>query len=306
MKYENFELTMSDGNKNSVHQWTSDEKVDFVIVLSHGMAEHGLRYEELASFICENNGALVVEDHRGHGRTAQLNGTPLGWGGKNATFRRYAEDIHENIHYAKNRFPQSKIILAGHSYGSFLAQYVIENYGKEMDKAVLLGTAGPRNVSLFFGRIFGFIVKTICGERKFSKLLNNVAMGSYNDRCENARTGFEWISSDPMTVDLYNMDNLCGFPCSAGFMYNLFKGLINIHSNRNMKKINRDLPVLIMSGTDDPVGSYGKTVKKLAAIYCKNGMKDLHLKLYNGARHELVNEKCRYKVIDELISFCKN
>ncbi|WP_407399123.1 alpha/beta fold hydrolase [Treponema sp.] len=304
MKYENFQFKMSDGKCNVIHQWTSEVEPDFVVVLSHGMAEHALRYEELASFICENNGAVIIEDHRGHGKTAELNNLPLGNPG-NATFKRCAEDIHEEIIYAKEHFPGTKIILIGHSFGSFLAQYVIENYGREIDKAILLGTAGPRPLLISGARFLGFIIKLFFGRDHVSKLLHNLTFKPYNAIFKDAKTDSDWLSSDPLSVDIFKMDRMCGFICSTGFMYNLFALLNNIHKPRNLNKISRELPVKIMSGTDDPVGSCGKTISRLAAIYCGMGIKDVSLKLYNGARHELLNDRCRYDVINEIIAFCR-
>lgn len=304
MKYENFSLKMSDGNSNVIHMWTPELEPEFVVVLSHGMAEHALRYEELASFICENGGAIVIEDHRGHGKTAELNKMNLGVIG-NISYKRCAEDIHEEIVFAKNKFPGSKIILIGHSFGSFLAQYNIENYGKEIDKAILLGTAGSRPLTIAAAKVFGFIVSAFTGRSKNSSLLNKLTFGANNSKIKNPKTDSDWISSDPVSVDIYKMDRMCGFVCSSGFMLNLYRLLGNIHKKRNMKKIPKELPVKIMAGTDDPVGLYGKSVSKLASIYCRNGIRDLSLKLYSGARHELLNDKCRYDVINEIIAYCK-
>lgn len=304
MKYENFQLEMSDGKKNVIHQWTPEVEPDFVVVLSHGMAEHALRYEELASFVCENNGAIIIEDHRGHGKTAEINGLPLGDIGK-VNFRRCAEDIHEEIVYAKKQFPGAKVVLIGHSFGSFLAQYVIENYGRELDKAILLGTAGPRPFLISGGRILAAIVKLFFGRSHTSMLLHNLTFKPYNAKFKNARTDSDWLSSDTLSVDMFKMDKLCGFVCSTGFMYNMLTLINNIHKPRNLNKISRELPVKLLSGMDDPVGSCGKTVSRLASIYCALGMKDVSIKLYNGARHELLGDKCRYDVINEIISFCK-
>lgn len=306
MKYENFELEMSDGNKNFIHQWSCDDVVEFVVVFSHGMAEHGLRYEEFASYVCENNGVLIVEDHRGHGKTAALNGVPLGWICDKGGFFRCAEDIYEEILYAKKKYPGKKIILASHSFGSFVAQYVIENHGQEIDKAILMGTAGPRNALVRGGLLVAALVRAFKGSKYVSPLINELSFGSYNARYKNPRTEFDWISSDPSSVDLYMMDKMCGFDCSCGFMYDLLCGFLNIHSKAGLRKVPSDLPVFICCGKDDPVGSYGKTVKKLADAYRKNGVKDVTLKIYDGMRHELLNDRCRYEVIEELVKFMKD
>ncbi len=304
MKYENFQLKMSDGKSNVIHQWIPEVEPDFAVVLSHGMAEHALRYEELASFVCENNGAIIIEDHRGHGKTAEINGLPLGNPGK-VNFKRCGEDIHEEILYAKQQFPGAKIVLMGHSYGSFVAQYVIENYGRELDKAILLGTAGPRPFLVGGGKILAGLIKLFFGRDHTSMLLHNITFKPYNAKFKDAKTDSDWLSSDSLSVDIFKMDKMCGFVCSTGFMYNLVALLNYIHKPRNLKKISRELPIKIMCGAEDPVGSFGKTVSRLAAIYCRMGIKDVSIKIYNGIRHELLEDKCRYDAINEIISFCK-
>lgn len=312
MKTKNFEMTMSDGNKNFVYQWIPDGKVESVVVISHGMAEHALRYAEFAGFLCENNCAVICEDHRGHGKTAWLeSGKSEDWK-KNLGcfcsdgFVRSSEDVFEEISYAKNEFPGVPVILCGHSYGSFLSQRVIELHGHSFDKAILLGTAGPRRFLMFFASIFGMAIKAVLGPDKNSKILNTLAFGSYNNRIKNKRTENDWISSDPDAVDRYNADELCGFQCSCNFMCNLFLGFRKIHKTSQMKKIPVELPVLLLAGKDDPVGDYGKTVEKLYREYLKYGMKKVEFKLYDNARHELLNEFCRKDVMDKILKFIKS
>ena len=202
--------------------------------------------------------------------------------------------------------PGKKIILASHSFGSFVAQYVIENHGQEIDKAILMGTAGPRNALVRGGLLVAALVRAFKGSKYVSPLINELSFGSYNARYKNPRTEFDWISSDPSSVDLYMMDKMCGFGCSCGFMYDLLCGFLNIHSKAGLRKVPSDLPVFICCGKDDPVGSYGKTVKKLADAYRKNGVRDVTLKIYDGMRHELLNDRCRYEVIEELVKFMKD
>ena len=211
-----------------------------------------------------------------------------------------------SLSYAKKKYPGKKIILASHSFGSFVAQYVIENHGQEIDKAILMGTAGPRNALVRGGLLVAALVRAFKGSKYVSPLINELSFGSYNARYKNPRTEFDWISSDPSSVDLYMMDKMCGFGCSCGFMYDLLCGFLNIHSKAGLRKVPSDLPVFICCGKDDPVGSYGKTVKKLADAYRKNGVKDVTLKIYDGMRHELLNDRCRYEVIEELVKFMKD
>ena len=309
MNCEVKELAMSDGNVNFVYHWIPVE-TESVVVLIHGMAEHAARYARFAEFLAKNKIALIAEDHRGHGKTglkAQTDGTGMpGFLADKDGFNLVTEDIHEEILYAKKIFPGKKIFLLGHSFGSFIAQNVIEKYGDEIAKAVLCGTAGPRLLTVAFANFIGGIIKFFEGAKKQSRFMNFLTFGLSNSKIKNRRTDFDWLSRDKNEVDLYIKDELCGFDATNGFLCDIYSGLRQIHKKSNILKIPKDLPVFLVAGTADPVGSYGKTVKKLFDCYKKSGMKNVSMRLYEGARHELFNEINREEVMDDILHFLQS
>ena len=309
MKYTKETLVMSDSNKNVFYSWIP-EQVDLCVVLSHGMVEHALRYDALASRLSEHNIAFFAEDHRGHGQTAliaQSEGTGMrGFLAEKNGFMRVADDIHEEILEVKKRFPGKKIVLLGHSFGSFIAQAVIEFYGNDVDACILSGTAGPRPLTVGFARLLGSLVKLLGGKKTPSSLLNAAAFGSYNSRIKDRKTDFDWLTRDRSIIDLYIQDEWCGFIPTAGFFCDLFKGLSIIHKKENIARIPENLPVLFIAGKEDPVGSYSKTVKSLYDLYKKRGLKNAGLKLYEGSRHELFNETNRAEVISDVLKLLES
>ena len=307
MAYSKETLKMSDSNKNVFYSWIPEGEIKACVVLSHGMCEHAERYDDFASFLNKNGFALFAEDHRGHGETALLaekegNGK-LGWLSDKNGFMRVADDIHEEILEVKRRIPGKKVFLFGHSFGSFISQAVLEFYGSEIDGCILCGTAGPRPLTVAFARIMGSLVSLFTGKKHYSRFINTLAFGSYNARIKNRKTGFDWLSRDEKSVQKYMEDRLCGFICTAGFYSDIFKGLSIIHKGKNIKKIKRDSNVLFIYGTEDPVGSYSKTVQKLFNRYRKIGMKNVEQKLYEGARHELLNEINREEVYTDVLEW---
>lgn len=292
MKCEIINLTMSDGNVNVVHSYLPS-RVEAVVLVSHGMVEHAARYEAFASFMCDKNIAVYVEDHRGHGETAKLakdNGTgDFGYLADKNGFFRVVEDIHEEVLFLKDKYPGKKIILFGHSFGSFISQCLIEKYGDSIDGVVLCGTAGPRKALIAVSRVVGALPKLFAKKRP-SKFMNKLAFGAYNAKIKNPKTEFDWLSRDEEQVQKYINDPWCGYIPTAGFFADMSQGLSYIHKNGNMKKIPLSLPVFFIDGDADPVGSYTKTVTKLCSIYKKNGMETVDIKFYEGARHELLNE----------------
>lgn len=298
MKTLEFIRTMSDGFEVSVNQWIPDEDTEIkgVIQLCHGMMEHVLRYDRLGNFLAENGYVLQAHDQRGHGKTAQLSeekGT--GAFGKLAAkdgFNRVTEDLSENIIELKKQYPDKKLILLGHSFGSFVSQNYIETYGnKEIDMCILCGTSGPQPLASF-GRFANALFRLFRGENAKSKLFYNIVFGGYNKRIPSGerKYGNEWLSKNSLNVELYNMDLWCGKMPVLSFFKDLLNGLCQIHSSANIKKIPQELPVFFIYGTEDPVGNYGSYIQKLISVYRKNGMKNVEYKAYETLRHELFNE----------------
>ena len=300
-------LTMSDGNQNMIHKWLPDGEVRGVVVLSHGMAEHALRYDRFGNLLAERGIALYAEDHRGHGQTAKLaeeKGTGLfGYLAPKNGFFRVVEDIHEEIEEAKKRHPGKKVLLFGHSFGSFISQCFLETYGSTIDACILCGSAGPRPALMKSAKVVGSVVKAFSNPKKPSKFLDNLAFGAYNKQYENPRTAFDWLSRDTEQVDKYIADAWCGFTCTTGFFCDMFAGLCYIHTKEHMAQIPKELPVHIIAGTKDPVGNNGESVKKLYDTYCANGMKNVDLKLWEDCRHELLNETNKEEIEADILAF---
>lgn len=299
MKTETLKVKMSDGKNVALHTFVPEGDVKAVVQLSHGMAEHSMRYEALGKFLCDNGIAFYAHDHRGHGETAE-SVEDLGFLAENDGFNRVVEDLATMIKKCKEDFSGKKVILLAHSFGSFVSQCYIEKYGAEIDGVVLCGSAGPRLLLTGFGQVFSGIVMKCTGKRKKSALLDTLVFGTYNKGIESDSPA-AWICRDAEVVKKYDDDPFCGFKVTNEFFYDFLGGLTSIHKKKNMNKIPKDLPVFLMAGDGDPVGEYGKSVKKLFTSYKKLGIKDVSLKIYPEARHELFNELNKVDVMNDLL-----
>ena len=305
---KSFMLKMDDGYELSVNRWQpdTDEEIKGVIQLHHGLAEHSLRYDRFGSVLAENGWVLNAYDMRGHGRSAEnaeKNGT--GIFGKLADkkgFDRAVLDLKAVTDNLKKDFPGKKTILMGHSFGSFVAQGFIEEFGSEIDACILCGTAGPQRALIAFGSFFAHLIAFFAGKNKIVPLLDKLSFGSYNARIPNPRTKNDWLSANELNVDMYQMDNWCGFPLTASFFCSMTEGLTKIHKSKNINKIPSNLPVFFIWGSEDPVGSYGASIKKLIEIYKSNGMK-VDFKEYPGDRHEILNENDKETVENDIIAW---
>ncbi|MGI5172093.1 alpha/beta hydrolase [Treponema sp. OMZ 840] len=297
-------VAMDDGARLALHTWIPEIGIRYVVVISHGMAEYALRYDRFARFLAENGIAVYAHDHRGHGKTAVCE-DDLGFLAEKDGFQRVVSDLRRIIQKSRLDFPQAKIILFGHSFGSFVAQSFIEQFSNEIDACILSGTAGPRLALSIAGNRIAAAVKCFKGSRYRSKFLDKLSFSSYLDRIPESEKNspFAWLSRDKDQVKKYEADPLCGFLCTAGFFYDLTAGLSRIHRKKNMAGIRGDLPVFLFAGTADPVGGYTKTIRALAAVYRKNGIQDVSEKYYEDGRHEMLNELNYDEVYADIFSW---
>lgn len=309
MKMNSFSLKMNDGCEIFLNRWEPDtpEDIKGVVQLHHGLAEHSMRYDRLGSVLAENGYVLNAYDMRGHGKTAE---TAIAKGegrfgqlARKNGFETAVEDLAFIIESLKKDFPDKKIVLLGHSFGSFISQRYIEKYGTKINGCILCGTSGPQIPLAPVGKIVAKIVRAFKGPDATSKFLTKLTFGSYNKHIQNPQTADDWISLNELNRQIYAMDKWCGFPLTVSFFVDITTALSTIHKKKNMKAVPAELPVFFIYGKEDPVGGYGKTIEKLFDIYQKNGVKNLQIKGYENDRHEIFNEDDKETVEKDVLQW---
>ena len=298
-------LAASDGTNIVVHRWLPDGKPAGIIQISHGMAEYAMRYDRFAEAALLENYAVYAADHRGHGETAGSL-EKLGYLADRKGFDRVVEDQYELTEEIKKALPKTPVVLFGHSFGSFIAQMYLEKYGSELAGCILSGTRGPDPSTVFGGKLLANVICLFGGKEKPSPFLTQLSFGAYNKRIPDAQSPNAWLSRDPGEVEKYDASPWTGFVCTAGFYRDLMSGLSRIHKPAAMDLIPKNLPIFILSGTDDPVSQYGKTVQTLAGIYKGIGIKNVKLTLYEGGRHENLNETNREEVTRDILGWVRS
>ena len=298
METETLFLNMDDGAENYIRRWAQVEKPQGVVQIAHGMAEHSARYDRFARFCNELDFIVVANDHRGHGQTGEKAGV-VGYFAEENGFDRVVDDLYDIHRWLKKEYPQLPMFLMGHSMGSFLARRYLQKYGQTIQGAILMGSGGHPGFALKVGR---FIARRQMRKdpTRPSKLLDKMSFGSYNRGVKNPETKFDWLSRDTREVQKYIEDPYCGMVCSSGFFYDLFTGLEQIHDPALITQVPKDLPILVVSGEADPVGSYGAGIAQFVGQLKAQGMDNVETKLYEGARHELLNEINKEEVMEDL------
>ena len=282
-------------------RWEPEGKPRAVLQIVHGIAEHIARYDAFANFMASQGFLVVAEDHMGHGGSIGDDGFPGyfegGW------FKAVA-DCHRLLNYTRAEFPDLPYVILGHSMGSFLVRTLLMKYPKSgLSAAVLSGTAWMHRGVINAGLATASLVCKTQGAQSYNRMINSMMFGSYNRRIKEKRTAYDWLTRDAVCVDAYMADPLCGFAVTAGLARDMLKGMRCNQESDNLQKMKKDLPVLFISGSEDPVGDYGKGVKRAFAEFEKAGMERVDIRLYPDCRHELLNELNKQEVYDDVLQW---
>lgn len=269
-----------DGKKIFVHEWLNVENPKGFVQIVHGMTEHGARYSEFAQYLNEHGFLVAADDHRGHGYTDP---DTLGYCKGDMFADTVRDEAALTDHYRK-LYPRLKFFIFGFSYGSFLTQSYISKFGGKVDGAVIGGSNKKKDYEVYLGSLVAG-----CGkETKPAKMIENLSFGKYSKQFDDG----EWLSADAQNNARYHSDRFCGFTCSNRFYADFFRGLKSLYTRKYIAGLPKELPVLLVAGQSDPVGDMGKGMKKLHAFYTKKAkMKDVSLVLFQGSRHEFLNEE---------------
>lgn len=293
-------LTQSDGQAIFTRKWADQtNKPRAVIQIAHGMTEHSGRYDQFARFLTKNQFIVYANDHRGHGETGTNMGV-MGYFAKQDGFERAVDDLKSITEQIKIDHPNLPVILFGHSMGSFLVRRYIQRYPTTIDGVILSGTSAGKGLIGKLGRLLAkFEVKRL-GAKTASPLMDQLSFGQYSKRVPKAES---WLSRDHQSVIDYQNDPYCGFISTSKFYDDLLYGLEKIHQPSEVGKVNQSLPILLISGSDDPVGNHGKGVDRVLKSYQNHKLKSIKLILYPGARHELLFETNRDQVMKDILNW---
>lgn len=285
-------------------QWYPDNgQVKAVFQLHHGMAEHCGRYMSAIEAFVDMGYAVFMNDMINHGRSNDDKAMLGHFGNKNG-YKDIIRDAKSVMDIAKAEYPDKKYIIGGHSMGSLIMRCFINEYGNCFDGAVFIGTSGSNplaGVSIGLTNVIG----AIKGREYKSRLLYKLGFSAYDKPFEH-RTVYDWGCRDTESVDDYCNDEYCGFLFSAAGYQDLARLCIECNTDEWANRIEKDMPVLLISGSMDPVGNYEKGVREVYNRLLKTGHTNVDIKIYPEARHEILNELNKEEVYDYINSFIVN
>ncbi|MDU3803873.1 alpha/beta hydrolase [Paraclostridium bifermentans] len=306
MKISNFTFKGEEDTDIYVYKYEPIEKenINGIVQISHGMSEEGGRYKKFANYLTNNGYIVYINDHRGHGKSAE-NINRIGILAEKDGIHCIVKDLNKLTKIIKTENNGLPIFLFSHSMGSFAAQKYIIDFSEDIDGVILSGTNGLHGIEVDLGFLVAKVMSKIQGREKKAYLIDKLAFGGFNKKFKPNKSEFDWLSRDFKEVEKYIGNEYCGVVFSNGYFYDLFKLFKEIRNINNLKKINSKLPIYIFAGDKDPVGKFGKGVTKLYENYKKVGIENVEFKLYSGGRHEMLNEINKDEVINDTINWIK-
>lgn len=294
-----FTLTAADGTRLNCYEWPCED-ARAVAVIFHGMAEHAARYGRFAGALNGARIAALSMDIRGHGATAE--GSVKGWFAEKRGWQTVLEDLRQLCLRARERYPGIPLVLFGHSLGSVFARAALFTYGDMFRAAVLSGVTVDMPGRRLLAPAMAGTVSALRGGKTPSKFLDSQAFGLFNKQFQPSRTAFDWLSRDEAEVDKYVADDNCGFVCTGSMYTDVSNVLLATLKRSNIAKMPKAAPIFIVSGGEDPCGMNGRTAAWLEAKYRAAGL-NVKARVYENARHELLNETNRDEVTSDILAF---
>ncbi|MGN0745247.1 MAG: alpha/beta fold hydrolase [Aristaeellaceae bacterium] len=296
---EKFTFSSTAGPALDARLWRPEGEPRAVVQLVHGMAEHMDRYDPVARQMNRAGLAVVGHTHLGHGPRAQRQGYFANHDG----WQHLIDDVHRLRGIAREQFPGLPYLLLGHSMGSFVTRCYLQEHGEGLAGAMLSGTGHFDRKTVTAALAAANLVCLVGGARKPSPLIDRLAFGGYNKPFAPNRTDFDWLSRAEAEVGRYIADPYCGFLFTGSGYRELFRGLKRLTDLEALKRMPKELPLLLISGDSDPVGGMGRGVEQVAREMRDAGMKHVEVRLYPGGRHEILNETNRDEVVGDVIRF---
>lgn len=297
--HADFRLSTDDGSSLHVHHWPASQP-RAVLMIAHGMAEHGGRYARFAEQLVAAGFEVYAHDQRGHGLSAEPG--QLGHIAAGDGWQALIRDLACLNHHIRQQHPGLPILLLAHSMGSYVAMGYLMRHSCSLAGVIL---SGSNYQPLALYRSAELVARFECwrqGRQGRSGLIDWLSFGRFNKALRPNRTPFDWLSRDAAEVDRYIADPLCGFRCSNQFWVDLLQGLQQITPIEQLAQIDSQLPLLIVGGSADPI-SQGRRLQALADALRQTGLSQVSLTLYPGARHELLNETNRDEVSAQLLDW---
>ncbi len=283
--------------------FSNQKKIKGIVHISHGMGEHIGRYKWLINKLNHDGFHVISKDHRGHGKWLDNPKNIQGLFHKKNGWSQVTNDLRELILDTNKKYPNINQYLFAHSMGSWIGLSAILK-PLPLKGLIISGSTKLPKFLIYIQTLLIKIVIFFQGKEGVSSFLDSITIRSYNDKFKPNRTTSDWISTDDQNVDEYVEDKLCGFLVTNSLWLDMSEGFLEIFNIKNYKYVDKDMPILLISGDLDAVGDFGKGSPKLARMLNKV-FKKVDSIIVQDEKHEVFSgtlKESSYKIIKNFLN----
>lgn len=283
--------------------WKPEGRPKAIVHMCHGMVEYIERYEELAERLCAQGYVVFGADTLGHGKSV-VNKNCFGYFGEHNGNWKLLSDMVILQGLAKRAYPGLPYFILGHSFGSLMVREFVERFPDSVDGMILMGTMYHSNGTAMMGKLLckGIAMVKKEGYRYRSTFLNDLAIGRLDKYFKEEDLRNSWLSRDRNEVNQYNAKPECNFIFTVGAYRDMMLALLEANNKKNLERLNKEMPILLMAGDKDPVGNFGRGPKRLYKTYKALGL-ECRIRIYKDNRHELLHDSDRKQVYKDLLKW---
>ncbi len=281
--------------------WRPEEgRPKAVVHICHGMVEYIERYDAFARNLCEHGYVVYGADTLGHGKSV-VNKKCFGYFGDRNGNWKLLSDMVILQGLAKRDYPGIPYYILGHSFGSLMVREFVQRFPDSVDGMILLGIVNENRAIAAAGKVLCEAIAHTHkdGYRYRSTFMNDLAIGHYDKHFKEENLRNSWLSKERENVIHYNSVPECNFIFSVGAYRDVMTAFLEANKLQNVERLNREMPILLLAGADDPAGNFGKVPKRLYKVYKSLGM-DCRLRLYKENRHEILQDVDKQKVYHDI------
>lgn len=300
-KEEFYYLSADQNTKIHTVEWMPHADPVAVLQVAHGITEHILRYEEVAEYFTKQGIVVVGNDHLGHGSSIAEQSDFMYC----KKWDNLVEDVHTLQQMQRKKYPDIPYYMLGFSLGSFVVRNYLSKYPEAVDAVILMGTGMTPQFQIALAHMIVKKEAGKIGEKNSSPLIQQLSFETYNKNFKPNQTSCDWLCKDKDGLENYINDEVCGKIISAGLFRELLHGMAIAGKKETIMQMNKELPVRLISGDEDPVGEHGKGVDRVLKVFKKAGMERISMKLYPG-RHDILHEACKDIVLQDITEWIFN
>ena len=288
MKIKKFTFPSSNGRDTiSATEWVPDGKIKGILQIVHGMQEHMGQYNRFAQTMCAYGFCVIGMDCIGHGDSAPEG--ELGYFADPDSSEFLVMDIRMLTLYARKKYKKHKLFIYGHSFGSFQTRLYISRY-RDIDGAILASTGDmPLQMIAQTLKLLRGQIQTHGGDYR-STAAQKLIFGKFVRKFLPMKTNFDWVTRDEGRVREYLEDAKFNYLFTLNGFYTLLSTVMKCDFDAVFDNTPKNLPILVIAGSDDGVGDYGRGTQRVYDRFIESGHTNAELKMFIGARHNLLHE----------------